>query len=62
MVSPEGPDDTVDASGEGAARPPASERIELPVYQPRRKTATVFWIALLAAAVVVGLVLWVVLA
>ena len=64
MASPDDPDATLDAQVDSAAqRPPLPvDRIELPVYRPRRTVSMVFWFAFVAAAVVTALVIWLVLA
>jgi hypothetical protein len=63
MASPDDPDATVGAANEPAAAPaPAAERIDLPVYRPRRRVAVVFWCAFLAAAVAAAILVWLLLA
>ena len=70
MASPDDPDATVEAEAtataagpeEGRRQPLSAERIELPVYRPRRRTRLVFWCAFAAAALVTALVVWLLLA
>ena len=63
MASPDDPEATADASVVPAARRPLSdERIELPVYRPRRSLQRWFWLAFVLAALVAALVVWLVLA
>ena len=50
MASPD-PDETLDPSG-AVVRQPAQERIELPVYRPRRGFGRRFWLAFALGVVV----------
>lgn len=61
MASPDGPDETVGAEDSRSA-PLSATPIESPVYRPRRRTARYFWSAFVVAAIVVGSVVWFVLA